>query len=96
MLMAEQQSGHRISQETKKLDSGIASEKRGSWFAFIICMFVIAVGAAFIWAGKSIPVGTAAIFSSLAYLVWSFQYARRGQRKELAQKEAALTERLER
>jgi uncharacterized membrane protein len=86
MAMAERQSAHRESLEAKVVAGNIASQKRGSIFAFIICLVAIIGGFALIATGKSAS-GLATIIASLTAL---FVYGKYQQRKERQAKSEAL------
>jgi uncharacterized membrane protein len=89
MAMAERQSAHRESLEAKVVAGNIASQKRGSIFAFIICLVAIIGGFALIATGKSAS-GLATIIASLTALTSVFVYGKYQQRKERQAKSEAL------
>jgi len=91
MAMAERQGRHREALEAQVVAGNVASQARGSHYAFIICIVTIVGGFALIALGKSV-VGISAIVGSLATLAGVFVVARREQRKERADKEAAIIE----
>lgn len=89
MAMAERQSVHREGIERLVIEENIASQKRGSIFAFIICLVALLGGFYLIATGKN-GYGLASIIGSLATLAGVFVYAKREQRKEREEKSAAL------
>ena len=92
MAMAERQSAHRESLEAKLIEGNVASQARGSHYAFIICLITIVGGFVLIGTGKSIY-GISAVIGSLATLAAVFVVAKRDQRKERVEKSTALAER---
>ena len=92
MVMAEKQSAHRESLEAKVVAGNVASQARGSLYAFIICLVTIIGGFVLIGMGKSIY-GISAVIGSLATLAAVFVVAKRDQRKERVEKSTALAER---
>jgi uncharacterized membrane protein len=90
--MAERQSAHRESLEAYVVAGNVASQARGSIFAFIICLVALIGGFALLFTGKNID-GLVAIISSLTALASVFVYGRYQQRKERADKAAALATR---
>jgi uncharacterized membrane protein len=92
MAMAERQSIHRESLEAQVVAENVASQKRGSIFAFIICLIGLLGGFTLIAVGKS-PYGLASIISSLAALAGVFVYGKYQQRKERQDKADALASR---
>jgi len=92
MVMAEKQSAHRESLEAKVVAGNVASQARGSHYAFIICLVTIIGGFVLIGMGKDIY-GISAVIGSLATLAAVFVVAKRDQRKERAEKSTALEER---
>jgi uncharacterized membrane protein len=92
MVMAEKQSAHRESLEAKVVAGNVASQARGSHYAFIICLVTIIGGFVLIGMGKNIY-GISAVISSLATLAAVFVVAKRDQRKERVEKSTALAER---
>ena len=89
MAMAEKQSAHRESLEAQVVAGNVASQARGSIFAFIICMVVLIGGFALIFTGKSVD-GLVAILSGLTALSGVFIYSKHQQRKEREDKANAL------
>jgi len=67
MAMAERQSAHREALETAVVSGNVASQARGSHYAFIICLVTILGGFALIATGKSIY-GISAVIASLEHL----------------------------
>jgi uncharacterized membrane protein len=92
MVMAEKQSAHRESLEAKVVAGNVASQARGSHYAFIICLVTIIGGFVLIGMGKNIY-GISAVIGSLATLAAVFVVAKRDQRKERIEKSTALVER---
>jgi uncharacterized membrane protein len=92
MAMAERQSIHRESIEAKVVAGNLASQARGSIFAFIICLVSLIGGFALILTGKSVD-GLVAIISSLAALAGVFVYGKYQQRRERVDKADALATR---
>ena len=92
MAMAERQSAHRESLEAKVVEGNVASQARGSNYAFIICLTTIVGGFVMIGMGKSIY-GISAVIGSLATLAGVFIFAKRGQKKERVEKSTALDNR---
>jgi uncharacterized membrane protein len=92
MAMAERQGTHRESLEAQVVAANIASQKRGSIFAFIICLIAIVGGFTLIALGKS-AIGLASIITSLASLAAVFVYGKYQQRKERRVKSEALAAR---
>jgi uncharacterized membrane protein len=92
MVMAEKQSAHREALEARVVAGNVASQARGSHYAFIICLVTIIGGFVLIGMGKSIY-GVSAVIGSLATLAAVFVVAKRDQRKERVDKSTALEER---
>jgi len=92
MAMAERQSAHRVSLEAKVVAGNVASQARGSHYAFIICLVTIVGGFVLIETGKSIY-GISAIILSLATLAGVFVIAKKEQKKERVEKSTALEKR---
>lgn len=92
MAMAERQSAHRESLEAQVVAGNVASQARGSHYAFIICMVALVGGFALILTGKSVD-GLVAIISSLAALAGVFIYGKLQQKKERIEKSDALAQR---
>ena len=74
--MAERQSIHRESLEAKVVEGNVASQARGSHYAFIICVVTIIGGFVLIGMGKNIY-GISAVIGSLATLAGVFVIAKR-------------------
>jgi uncharacterized membrane protein len=89
LSMAEPQSVHRESLESKVVDGNLANQKTGSLRAFILAMSVILLGAYLMATGKD-GWGFAAIVTSLASLVAVFVIGKVEQKKEREEKAAAL------
>ncbi len=92
MAMAERQSAHRESIEALVVAGNVASQKRGSIFAFILCLIALTGGFALLFTGRN-GAGWASIISSLAVLAGVFIYGKNEQRKERIDKANALAER---
>lgn len=92
MAMAERQGAHRESLEARVVAGNVASQARGSIFAFIICLVALVGGFTLIAVGKSAD-GLASIISSLAALAGVFVYGKYQQRKERLDKADALANR---
>ena len=95
MAMAERQSAHRESLEAQVVAGNVASQARGSHYAFIICLVTIIGGFVLIGMGKNI-LGISAVIGSLATLAGVFIIAKREQKKERIEKQDALVLRKER
>jgi uncharacterized membrane protein len=92
MVMAERQSIHRESLEAQVVAGNVASQARGSHYAFIICIVTIVGG--FVLTGMGISViGVSAIIGSLATLAGVFIISKREQTKERVQKQDSLLSR---
>jgi len=89
MAMAERQSAHREFLEAQVVAGNVASQARGSIFAFIICMVVLIGGFALIFAGKSVD-GLVAILSGLTALSGVFIYSKQQQKREREDKANGL------
>jgi uncharacterized membrane protein len=94
IAMAERQSSHREGLEKSVIDANIASQKRGSIFAFILCLLVILGGFYLIAHGKD-GWGFAAILGALASLAGVFIYGKKKEEKELEEKSDALAKRMD-
>jgi len=92
VAMAERQSAHRESLEAQVVAGNVASQKRGSIFAFIICLVALIGGFALLFTGRNAD-GLAAIISSLTALAGVFVYGRYKQGKERVDKADALATR---
>ena len=92
MAMAERQGAHREALEAKVVAANVASQARGSHYAFIICLVTIVGGFVLIGIGKSI-IGVSAVIGSLAALAGVFLIAKSEQRRERAEKQDALNSR---
>lgn len=92
MVMAERQSAHRESLEAMVITGNVASQTRGSYFAFIICMTALIFGFILILSGRN-AVGLAAIISALAGVAATFIYSKHQQSKERIEKAAAFEKR---
>jgi uncharacterized membrane protein len=89
LAMAERQSAHRESMESQVVRENLASQRRGSWFAFILAFTAILGGVILIYLGKN-AFGLAAIITALASLAGVFFYSKYEQRKERVERAAAL------
>ena len=92
MAMAERQSAHRESLEATVVAGNVASQARGSHYAFIICLITIVGGFVLIGMGKNIY-GISAVIGSLATLAGVFVIAKREQKRERIDKSNALEKR---
>lgn len=92
VAMAERQSTHRESLEAQVVAGNVASQKRGSIFAFIICLVALIGGFALLFTGRNVD-GLVAIISSLTALAGVFVYGRYKQGKERVGKADALATR---
>ncbi len=79
------QTNHRIELEKKVIGSNIKSERRGSWFGFIIAMTAIIGGIVLALLDKKTG-GIAAIISGLSSLVIVFIVGKVHSKKEINQK----------
>ena len=87
--MAERQSAHRESLESRVVDGNLAIQKSGSLRAFILALVVILGGIYLMATGKD-AWGFAAIVTSLASLVSVFLIGKTQQKKERIDKSNAL------
>ncbi|MHB1701679.1 MAG: DUF2335 domain-containing protein [Acidobacteriaceae bacterium] len=92
MAMAERQSAHRESLEALVVKGNLASQTRGSYFAFILALVCIAGGFSLVYTGRS-GEGISAIIISIASLVSVFIYSKHEQKKERVEKALALQSR---
>ena len=90
--MAEKQSIHRERLEAKVIEAGVASQTRGSYFAFILSLIAIVGGFFLIHEGRSAQ-GLTAIIASITGLVSVFFYSKHEQKKERIEKSTALESR---
>lgn len=81
----EKQTNHRISMETKVVESNIQNEKRGSWFAFIITMTALIGGFILVGLGYKVS-GVITAVGGLAVLVGVFITGKVMSIKQLQQK----------
>lgn len=93
MIMAERQSAHREALEAVVVHSNVQSQKRGSWFGFIIVMTAILGGIYLIKIGMH-GEGLAAIITSLVALASVFIYGKKKEGDELKKKADALAKRM--
>lgn len=89
MAMAEKQGDHREKLEARVVNGNVASQTRGSWFAFVLCLVALVGGFYLILQGKS-AAGLVAIISSVGVIGGVFVVSRREQGRERAKKSAAL------
>jgi uncharacterized membrane protein len=82
LSMAEQQSRHRQSLETKVIDANIFVQKVGPFLGFVIAMTAVVGGIVLILKGKD-GYGLAAIVTALTSLAGVFIYGKSKQKKEL-------------
>lgn len=92
MQMAERQSIHREQIEQQVIASNIDREKRGSNYAFVLALLIIAGGFALILLGKDTQ-GFVAIIVAVVGLVAPFFYSKYEQRQERDEKMKALQSR---
>ena len=92
MAMAERQSAHRERLEARVVNGNVASQTRGSWFAFILCLVALVGGFYLILHGKSTS-GLVAIMVSVGTIGGIFIYSRHEQRQERADKSVVLEKR---
>jgi uncharacterized membrane protein len=81
MAMAERQSQHREALEKRVVDGNVASQTRGSYFAFVLLLVTIVGGFYLLHEGKSI-VGLAAIVTAVGGAAGVFFYSKHEQKKE--------------
>lgn len=91
LAMAERQSAHRESLESRVVDGNLANQKSGSLRAFVLALTVI-LGGIYLMATGRDGWGFAAIIASLTSLITVFAIGRSEQRKEREEKAAALAE----
>jgi uncharacterized membrane protein len=89
LAMAEQQHAHRLKLESRVVDSNISAQKLGTVLGFIVAITTIIGGIWLIYVGKEAQ-GLASVLTALAALVGVFLYARRQQKKDLANKAGAF------
>jgi uncharacterized membrane protein len=92
MAMAERQSAHREALEAQVVAGNVASQARGSHYAFIISLVTIIGGFVLIGMGKSV-IGVSAVIGSLATLAGVFIFAKIEQKRERVEKQDALLSR---
>jgi uncharacterized membrane protein len=92
LAMAERQSSHRESIETRIVDGNLKIQAQGNTRAFILALVIISGGIYLMATGQS-GWGFAAIISSIASLVSVFAIAKSEQKKERLDKSTALEER---
>jgi len=92
MAMAERQSAHREQMEARVVNGNVASQTRGSYFAFILALISIMGGFFLIYAGKNAQ-GLVAIIVSVGSLAGVFIYSKYEQRKERERKSETLQSR---
>lgn len=85
MAMAERQSSHRETMEASVVRGNIASQTRGSYFAFILALVSILGGLFLIYSGRS-AAGLASIIASVGALAGVFVYSKYEERKERGRK----------
>jgi uncharacterized membrane protein len=95
MVMAERQSEHREKLEARVVNGNVASQTRGSYFAFILALVAIVGGFYLILKGKDAS-GLVAIIGSLASLLGVFILSKREQKSERTEKSTALQQRRKR
>jgi len=95
LSMAERQSVHRESLESKVVDENLKSQRQGQNRAFILALIVV-IGGIYLMSKGMSGWGFAAIITSLTSLVSVFAIGKREQRKERVEKSAALANRRQR
>jgi len=85
LKMAEEQSAHRRSLESKVIESDVRNSRRGSWFGFIIGMTGILVGALLIYLGLPVT-GSILGGTAIVALASAFIYGTSQRRRERTQK----------
>lgn len=91
LKMAEEQSAHRRSLETKVIDSGVISSNRGLWFGFIIGLAGFSIVGYSAYLGYEALAGIIAALD-LGSLVGVFVYGSRQRKQERLEKEQAVRE----
>jgi uncharacterized membrane protein len=86
---AEEQSRHRQNLEQLTINANIASQDRGQWMAFTLALLILVGGFALIFFEKSV-LGTVFIGTDIAATVGIFLYGKHDQRRQLAERRAAL------
>jgi uncharacterized membrane protein len=89
LQMAERQGLHRESLESRVVDGNLASQRRGSWFAFLIMLAAILGGLYVLSRGESLG-GLTTIIVATGGQIGIFIYSRREQRRERIEKSAAM------
>ncbi len=92
LAMAERQSAHRETLEREVVRGNLASQRRGSIFAFVLALVAIAGGIWLIDVGRNIS-GLATVISAMGGLASVFYMTQKRQNQERAEKAAALAER---
>jgi uncharacterized membrane protein len=95
MAMVEKQSEHREKLESRVVNGNVASQTRGSWFAFILCLVALVGGFYLILQGKSVA-GLVSIIGSVGVIGGVFVVSRREQKNERVEKFTALQKRRQR
>jgi uncharacterized membrane protein len=86
---AEEQSQHRQALEQLTIRANIASQNRGQWMAFVLALLILIGGFGLIFFEKSV-LGTVFIGTDIAATVGIFLYGKHDQRRQLAERRAAL------
>ena len=92
LAMAERQSAHRESLETKALDGNLKVQAQGNTRAFILA-FVIILGGIYLMATGKSGWGFASIITSVTALISVFAIAKSDQKQERVEKASSLAER---
>jgi len=88
--MAETQHDHRLTIEDDVVNSNIAAQKLGTILGFIVAMAAIIGGIFLAYIGRETS-GLTAIITALVALAGVFVYGKSEQKKDLANKDKAIT-----
>ena len=89
LAMAERQSAHREALEARVVEGNLASQRRGSYFAFLIMLVAILGGLYVLSRGMSLG-GLTTIIVATGGQLGVFIYSRREQRRERVEKSAVM------
>jgi uncharacterized membrane protein len=95
VAQAEKQSEHRQHLEHITVEGNVRSEVRGSWQAFLIAFFVLALGGFLIWRGQNV-LGTIFVGADIASLAGIFLTGKASQRRQLAESSKAIESAMQR